>query len=214
MRFFVVRHGETNWNVEGRFQGQKDIELNQKGIMQAELLAKRFVGHRFEAIISSPLSRALVTAQKTKDVSICGQLLIDPLLSEINHGDWEGLLADDIKSMWPSDMERWHLAPETVKMPGDGGESLQDVWYRAYRFAEYASLKYKGDVLVASHDAVIKVLLCHWLNTPLSSFWCFQIPNCSITVVEVSAAKKPRLTLLGDATHIYNSFERPEQKGL
>lgn len=213
MRFFVVRHGETMWNVEGRFQGQKDIELNKKGIMQAELLAKRFINHKFEAIISSPLLRALVTAQKTREVSRCEQFLIDPLLSEINHGNWEGLLADEIKTRWPEEIAKWHASPETVKMPGEGGESLQDVQCRAREFADLASLKYKGDVLVASHDAVIKVLLCHWLNAPLSSFWRFQIPNCSITVVEVSESKT-RLTLLGDASHIYNSFERPEQKGL
>ena len=97
MRFFVVRHGETAWNVEGRFQGQMDIPLNNKGIVQAERLAQRFIGHKFSAIISSPLSRAHVTAAKIAEVAVYDEFITDALLTEINHGDWEGCLADEIK---------------------------------------------------------------------------------------------------------------------
>lgn len=214
MRFFVVRHGETAWNVEGRFQGQMDIPLNDKGVAQAELLAQRFVGHEFSAIITSPLARASVTAAKIAEVSGCGEFITDVLLTEINHGDWEGCLADEIKCTWPEDFKTWHNAPEKVTMPGTGGESLHDVYRRSSDFAIKTAAKYTGDVLIASHDAVIKTLLCYWLNTPVSSFWRFQIANCSITAVEIIQGKSPRLSLMGDASHLYQTFDRPEQKGL
>ncbi len=214
MRFFVIRHGETAWNVEGRFQGQMDTDLNAKGLEQAELVAERLAGHCFEAIVTSPLSRAKVTAEKIAERTACSEFILDNGFTEINHGDWEGCLADEISAKWPEILKEWHNKPETVKMPGCMGETLDDVQKRTVRAADAIAKKYSGDVLLASHDAVIKVLLCHWLGAPLSSFWRFQIPNCSITVVEAVPGKAPRMLLMGDAAHIGNAFDRPEQKGL
>jgi len=214
LRFFVIRHGETVWNAEGRFQGQKDTELNANGVRQAELLANRLAGHKFEAIVTSPLARAAVTARKISDSSGCRNFIIEERLTEINHGDWEGRLADEIAEKWPELLRTWHTKPETVKMPGDGGESLEDVRRRAVDAACAIAKQHAGDVLLVSHDAVIKVLLCSWLDAPLSSFWRFQIPNCSITVVEAVSGKEPRMLLMGDASHIGSHFDRPEQKGL
>ena len=114
----------------------------------------------------------------------------------------------------PELLRRWHTAPETVKMPGEGGESLEDIARRAVPAVEAAAKKYKGDVLLASHDAVIKVLLCYWLDAPLSSFFRFQVPNCSITIVEMKEGRAPRMSLMGDAAHLGGNFESPEQKGL
>ena len=114
----------------------------------------------------------------------------------------------------PELLRRWHTAPETVKMPGEGGESLEDIARRAVPAVEAAAKKYKGDVLLASHDAVIKVLLCYWLDAPLSSFFRFQVPNCSITIVEMKEGCAPRMSLMGDAAHLGGNFESPEQKGL
>ena len=214
MRFFVVRHGETAWNVEGRFQGQQDIALNGRGLIQADMLGKRLAGHQFETVLTSPLSRALVTAQKASEFCPAKEFRVIPELTEINHGDWEGRLADEIAQKWPDELERWHKQPHTVTMPGVGGESLADVQKRAVAAADRAAAQYTGDVLLSSHDAVIKALLCYWLDAPLSSFFRIQVPNCSITVVEIKKGNAPMLLLMGDAAHLGNQFERPEQKGL
>jgi len=214
LRVFVVRHGETAWNAEGRFQGQMDTKLNARGIKQAELLAERLKNHKFEAVLTSPLSRARVTAEMIAEKTGIPEVTIIEELTEINHGDWEGCLADEISRKWPEILKKWHAEPEIVKMPGIKGESLEDISRRCVPAVERTLSKYKGDVLLASHDAVIKVLLCSWLAAPLSSFWRFQIPNCSITVVELLPDKTPRLLLMGDASHIGDAFDRPEQKGL
>lgn len=214
MRFFVIRHGETAWNVEGRFQGQRDTELNEKGLAQAAKLGGRLAGHKFDAVLTSPLARARKTAEIASSKCETGEFNEIPAFTEINHGDWEGMLSTEVAEKWPEILRRWHTAPETVKMPGEGGESLEDIARRAVPAIEAAAQKYKGDVLLASHDAVIKVLLCHWLGAPLSSFFRFQIPNCSITIVEMKDGCAPRMSLMGYAEHLGGSFESPEQKGL
>ena len=214
MRFFIVRHGETAWNVEGRFQGQKNTRLNPHGLNQGDKVAAYLVNQRFEAIISSPLERALVTAQKISSATFCNKISVLDEFTEIHHGDWEGMLSSDVAERWGDILKLWHTAPHTVKMPGEGGESLRDVYERVVPAAEMIAERYKGDVCLAAHDAVIKVLLCHFVSAPLSSFWCFQIANCSLTIVEITEGKAPRVSLMGDAHFLGEGIDKPEQKGL
>ncbi len=213
MRLFVIRHGETAWNVEGRFQGQRDTELNERGRAQAATLRSRLATHPFAAVVSSPLKRASETAK------IALGRGADHLLeafTEIHHGDWEGRLADDVRATWPDLLHTWHTAPDRVRMPGEGGETLLDVQTRA--LTGIAMIKGivpgAGDVFLATHDAVIKTLLCACTDAPLSSFWLFQVPNCSICILEFPPDKLPRLLLMGDIAHLDNPFDAPVQKGL
>ena len=187
MRFFVIRHGETAWNVEGRFQGQKDTALNEKGLAQAATLGERLAGHSFEAVLTSPLDRAKKTAELAASKCKFGEFTEIPAFTEINHGDWEGRLSTEVAEEWPELLRRWHTAPETVKMPGEGGESLEDIARRAVSAVEAAAKKYKGDVLLASHDAVIKVLLCYWLD-----FELFQIPGAELQHHDSRDEGRPR----------------------
>jgi probable phosphoglycerate mutase len=217
MRFFIVRHGETLWNNEGRFQGQRDTELNERGIAQSNRVAEYLAGHNFDAVVSSPLKRARFAAEKIAER--CGVNAVEtiPKLTEINHGDWEGLLSSEVSARWPRLMEMWHSEPHTVVMPGEGGESLRSVQIRAASAAEELAGRYSGDVCVTAHDAVIKALVCHFLNAPLSSFWSFQIANCGLSIAEVSPGKRPRISLMGDAHYLDErgkNFTLPEQKGL
>jgi len=214
MRLFIVRHGETAWNRDGRFQGQRDTELNEKGLAQADLVARFLANQTFEAVVSSPLSRARVTGEKIAAASECSVFEVADGLTEIHHGDWEGLLSTDVRKKWPDVLEAWHTKPETVTMPGPGGESLEDVQRRCIAVSEKLEKKYTGDVCVTAHDAVIKALLCYYTNAPLASFWNFQIANCSLTIVELRPGKPPRISLMGDAHFLGGGFDLPEQKGL
>ncbi|MDR1378178.1 MAG: histidine phosphatase family protein [Synergistaceae bacterium] len=215
MRFFIIRHGETSWNVEGRFQGQRDTELSEHGLAQGDKVAAFLAPHRFEAVVSSPLKRALVTGKKI--AAACGVSTVEIVseFSEIHHGEWETLLATEVASRWPDLYAAWHTSPHTVIMPGEGGESLRDVQVRSVAAMEKIALKYSGDVCLTTHDAVVKTLLCYFLEAPLSSFWCFQITNCGLTVVELKEGHSPRMSLMGDAHYLDgDSFALPEQKGL
>jgi probable phosphoglycerate mutase len=216
MRFFIIRHGETAWNTEGRFQGQRDTELNGRGLDQSKRAARYLAGHKFDAVASSPLKRAGILAGMIADG--CGAPLDTiPAFTEINHGEWEGLLSTEVRERWPELLAEWHSSPHTVVMPGEGGESLRAVQKRAAASAAELAAKYSGDVCVAAHDAVIKALICHFTGAPLSSFWRFQIANCGLTIAEVTEGHPPRVSLMGDAHYLDESgknFTLPEQKGL
>lgn len=214
MRLFIVRHGETDWNRAGRFQGQRDTELTEHGLAQADKAADYLRGRRFDAVVTSPLARARVTAQKIYDAAECDTFEVIDDLTEINHGDWEGRLSTEVAETWPDLLETWHTRPHVVVMPGEGGESLRAVQIRTMRAVEDIASRYSGDVVLASHDAVIKVMLCAFTDAPLSSFWSFQIANCSLTVAELREGHAPRISLLGDAHFLGIGFDLPEQKGL
>lgn len=215
MRLFLIRHGETDWNRDGRFQGQRDTALSDKGRWQAQKAASGLALHKFQGIVSSPLSRALDTA---REISALGSRNIEVDIidefTEINHGDWEGLLTSDVREHWDGLLAQWHIEPERVRMPGDGGETLEEVCKRAVAGVEKIAAKYSGDVAATSHDAVIKALLCYYLGAPLSSFWRFQIANCSLTIIEFSEGRPPRVSLMGDAHYLGEGFEKAEQKAL
>lgn len=212
MRFFIVRHGETDWNVAGRFQGRRDIPLNEKGLAQAHLLAQALEKVPFDRFWSSPLSRAFETAQAV--AALQGRAVeIDEDLTEISHGDWEGLEADDVERRWPGDLARWHETPHLLAMPGDGGETLIDVQRRSTEALDRLVAAGGENVLVAAHDAVIKVLLCACLEMPLRCFWRFQVGNGSITLLE-RTGRGWSIPLLGDTCHLGDPYFRPLQKGL
>ena len=212
-RIFLVRHGETSWNREGRFQGQIDVPLNDIGLRQADAVADALKEIPFDRIISSNLSRALRTALPLASRMRMGMgVETDDDLKEIGHGLWEGRTAAEVEATYPGDLALWHTRPETVVMPE--GESLADVQNRAWpallRLAEG-----KGEtVAVFTHDAVLKVLLMKALDCPLSSFWRFQLANGSITLLELGD-KGWRIPLMGEAGHLGSVFgKRAEQEGL
>lgn len=209
-RFFLVRHGETAWNREGRFQGQRDVPLNERGIEQAEALARALKSCGAKFVWSSPLSRAKVTAEKIGQ-AMGLPVYIDDDLKEINHGLWEGRTMEEVKNMWPALLEAWHSQPHTVKMPD--GEDIALLQARA--FAAYCRISEHGEGphVVVTHDAVMKTMLCLFLEMPLSGFWRFQLGNASVSIVE-KTERGMRATLLGDTCHLGDPYFRAEQKGL
>ncbi|MDR3321778.1 MAG: histidine phosphatase family protein [Synergistaceae bacterium] len=214
MRLFIVRHGETYWNIEGRFQGRQDTELAPHGIKQGEKVAEYLSGHRFDAVITSPLKRSSVTARKIAELSGCEAFEVVDEFTEICHGDWETRLTTEVIEKWPRLFDLWHTVPHTVLMPGEGGESLRDVEARVVPAVRRLSEKYPGDVCLVSHDVPIKTILFHYLNAPLSSFWSILIANCSLSILDLREGHPGRLNLLGDAHYLEQGFDLPEQKSL
>lgn len=141
-------------------------------------------------------------------------VLKDDRLLEINHGDWEGKLADEIEAKYPEEFHRWHTQPHTVTMPGQGGESLEDVRVRARAAFDDYVRKYDGKtVLVAAHDAVNKAIICDVLGLDMSHFWQIKQDNTCINVLECQDGVW-RLVLLNSTNHMGYLFSGIEQKGL
>ena len=212
MRLFIVRHGETAWNREGRFQGKKDIPLNENGLAQADLTAKRFIGFKFDAVLASPLARARVTGEKIAEAAGCDTFITDDGFMEISHGDWEGQLRPYVEEKWPDIIDAWLNKPAVCQMPGEGGESLSDVMERAVEAIERIAFRYSGNVLLATHDAVAKTLICHYIGLPLEMYWRIKIPNCAVSFIDFGQV--PQLGLLGDISHLGCGFDSFASKSL
>ncbi len=208
-RIILVRHGETDWNKEGRFQGQIDIPLNETGKNQAQKASNFLKSIDFNKAYSSSMSRPLETAKiilgKKSNLSI---LKIDEL-SEISHGLWEGKLEKEIKTTWPEMLDKWHQEPENVIMPE--GESIEDVSKRSLNaWQNICKNQNKNDItLVVAHDAVNKTLICNLLGLSNSQIWTIKQGNGGITVIDIfdNPDKDNVLSALNITTHLGNILD-------
>ena len=175
----LARHGETEWNVEEIFRGRIDVELNETGIKQAELLAEYLRNINIEAVYSSPLKRALKTAEMIAD---CHRLEVEiaPGLIDFDFGKWQGLPHQEVKDRYQEFYADWVNHPENVKMPA--GESLNDVRKRAIGVIdEVITKKYEGTVVLVAHRVLNKVLICALLGLDNAHFWNIRQDTCGIT---------------------------------
>src|SRR5690606_13508690 len=202
MRIVLARHGETPWNAEGRYQGQEDIALSPVGEAQAVSLGLRLESLPVDRAVSSPLSRARRTAELALGANRAQMLQLDAGLQEINHGSWEGLLASEIHARDPERLRAWREQPDGVLMP-DGGESLQDVFDRAWAALERASegLGLEETLLVVAHDAVNRVILCRVLGIPFSRLWSFRQAPTTLNLLEGESLERLEVVRLNDCAH-------------
>ncbi len=201
MRVLLARHGETPWNAEGRYQGQMDIALSPVGEAQAAKLGARLADVAITRAIASPLVRARRTAELALGASRAPLIGFDTDLQEIAHGEWEGLLASEIRARDPALLQAWRDAPESVQMPG--GESIGDVAARAWPAFVRATENLGADdtLLVVAHDAVNRVLLCRILGLPLSRLWSFRQAPTTINLLEGPDAEHLEVVRLNDCNH-------------
>ena len=211
IRIILLRHGETTWNIEGRYQGQEDTPLSPRGLEQGRKAALALKDIPIDWAISSPLSRSFETCRMAADYHHL-PVIKDSRLIEISHGLWEGIHADEIEASYPKEFHLWHTHPEQVQMPE--GENLEDVRKRARNaFDEYAE-KYDGEtVLVAAHDAVNKAIICDLLGLDMSHFWQVKQDNACINVLECDKGIW-RLVTLNSTAHLGYLVSGIEQKGL
>jgi probable phosphoglycerate mutase len=206
MRILLARHGETRWNVEGRCQGQgHDIPLSETGRGQALALGTRLAGLPIRRAVASPLLRARQTAELALG-DRAGLLTFDPRLAEICHGQWEGLLAEEIQRRFPELQRAWRETPERVTLPG--GESLQDVAARAWPAlaAACAGLEAEDVVLLVTHDAVNRVLLCRVLGLGLARVWSFRQASVCLNLLEGLDLENLQVVRVNDASHLVPLF--------
>lgn len=164
----LVRHGETAWNFEKIYRGRSDVDLDEVGIKQAKLLGKYLSNYGLEAIHSSPLKRALDTANiiaryQKIDVQIAEGLV------DFDYGEWQCLPEQEVERLYPALLNEWRNNPHKVRMPG--GESLEDVRERAIEVVNDVLSNYQRGVVLVSHRVVNKVLICSLLGLDNSHFW-------------------------------------------
>lgn len=206
LRLILVRHGETEWNRRGQFQGQIDVPLNDNGRGQGQQAAEFLKTIPIDFAISSSLARPKETAELILQNHPQVQLDLSEPLWEISHGTWEGCLESEIEDRYPGELDRWRTAPETVQMPE--GENLQQVWDRAIAAWDdivaqaLATGKTEQTGLVVAHDAINKVVLCHVAGLGPEHFWCFKQGNGAVSVIDYDTDGHPILQAMNITTHL------------
>ncbi len=199
----LARHGETEWNVTEVFRGRIDVELNETGIKQTELLAEYLSGVKIQAIYSSPLKRALRTAEVIASHHKLN-IKVTPGLIDLDFGKWQGLPNQEVKDKYKEFYAEWISSPDKVKIPA--GESLENVRERATGVVNEVIAKYEGIVILVSHRVVNKVLICALLGLDNSHFWNIKQDTCGITTFTY---ENERFIL---TEHNNTSFLKPLQK--
>jgi probable phosphoglycerate mutase len=196
----LVRHGETVWNQQRRIQGGgSDIELSEAGRKQAESLGVRLKEMDLSAIYSSPLKRALDTAQAVASHHNLA-VQIEPDLREIDAGELEGVPITELGTNMSQFLLRWRQAQGSEKMPG--GESVVDVANRAWPAIERIIDKHKeGTVVVASHYFVTVIIICRALGLPLNHIERIRVQNASVSTLDFGD-NGACLVSLGDTCHL------------
>jgi phosphoserine phosphatase len=170
---YVARHGETDWNREGRYQGQLESTLTQLGRSQAAALASALAGSGAQRVISSPLARCVQTASPVA-AALGVDVETDARLLEIAHGTWEGRLRAEIERADAGRMRAWLHEPASVRF--EGGESLDDVAARWLGFT--SSLRGKTEhVVIVTHDVLVRIAVLLASGRPLTSLWEPRVQN-------------------------------------
>jgi len=174
----LVRHGQTAWNVAEVFRGRIDIELDETGLKQAELLAEYLSHRKLDAVYSSPLRRSLQTAEAiAHHHGLTAEIALG--LTDIDFGEWQGLAHEEVKNRFSQLYEEWMTSPHRIRMPS--GESLDDVRRRAMQVVDEVVARHDGVVILTSHRVVNKVLICALLGLDNSHFWNIRLDTCGVT---------------------------------
>ena len=188
MRLYIIRHGETEWNVLRRFQGRSDIPLNEEGRRLARVTAEALREVPFSRIYTSPLKRAYETAMIIKadrDIPV----IVEPRIIEIGFGEYEGLCCGKEHYNIPDpDFMNFFQKPEAYKPPR-GAEGIDELKARTADFLQeivYNKDMEKDTVLVSTHGAALRGLLSNITQVGIEDFWGNGVhKNCAVTIVDV-----------------------------
>jgi phosphoserine phosphatase len=181
---YVARHGETNWNRAGRYQGQQESELTELGKRQAVALSDTLSPGRPGRIIASPLQRCVQTARPLA-LHLGLEVETDARLLDIAHGTWEGRLKVELAREDPVRSLAWRTAPHTVRF--DGGEALEDVASRWQSFVE--SFQSESDVVVVTHDEVVRIAILWATERSYAQLWEARVVNGGYAIFRVAAPR-------------------------
>ncbi len=200
MNLVLARHGETDWNKLGRFQGQNDIGLNSLGMAQARNTARAAAAYKHPAVYSSPLRRTMQVAEEISRIS--GKPVVGvPGFQELDLGDLDGVTGEEMRSGWPGVLSAWRDDPAGMSMPN--GESLGELQERAWTaLVELENSHPQEEALViVSHNFAIRALVCKVLGVPLTNFHRMSLSLGSISVIE-STQQEHRLTCFNSTSHL------------
>lgn len=184
-RLILIRHAETDWNVEGRYQGQSDVPLNERGRMQADKMAQSLAPAGLAAIYSSDLARAQETAEALARATAL-PVRIDPRLREIDQGEWEGMPFTDILARYPQELARRRDDPLAAAAPG--GETVLQVMERVLEAVRKIIRQHPRDtVAIVSHGLPLAIVRTHYGGYPIGQVWDLIPENSLPLLVKINS---------------------------
>ena len=177
MRFFVTRHGETEWNVLNKVCGRTEVELTEKGRRQAAVLADRLIDKKIDVIVVSPMKRAVETGRIIADRCGVNDFEVDDRLIEQDYGIYEGVDRKD---------EGFLGNKRNFAFRYPGGESMMQVAYRTYGLIDELRERYSGrNVLIVCHGGVCRVINTYFRDMSNEEFFYYSLENCGLEEYEV-----------------------------
>ena len=197
----LVRHGHVPGIEPERFRGRADIELTDRGVIEARKTAEWIARFWQPTIVyTSPMKRCRDTAAAI--AARCCQAGAEVLagLNDLHYGEWQWQIAEAVAAESPVLYQRWRATPELMRFPM--GESLQELAARAADALRLAIEKHPTETLVmVSHDSVNRVLLLQALGEPLSAYWKLAQEPCAINVIAITP---DRVTVrMNETTHLH-----------
>lgn len=197
-RLFLIRHGETQANIEQRYQGQGESHLSELGLEESEELSKFLAKEDFCAIYSSTLSRSFETAKLIAKPHGLDVTKIDDL-KERHYGIWENMKFDEIRAKYPDIYGSWLIDPGKTLIPG--AEPLEALQKRGVSAIESLFGKHVGKTFcVVGHGGLNRGILFHYMHIDLNNFWRIRQDNTCINIIEIG--KAPTITLLNSTSHL------------
>lgn len=182
LRLLLLRHGETAWNRERRYQGWTDTPLSAEGLLQAEAAARELKEHAFAAVYASPLRRARDTAAAIAAPHGL-EVETDPAFKELGFGRWEGLTLDEARAGFPTIYDGWANTPHLVSPPG--GESLAEARGRVLAGLERLRAGHPDEVVcLVAHGIPVRILILEALGLPLERIWSLHSAPTGISELE------------------------------
>jgi broad specificity phosphatase PhoE len=195
MEILLLRHGETDWNLQGRCQGATDRHLNDSGLRQAQEVARNLRREPITAIYSSNLKRAIQTADLVGHYHKELPVIVEGDFRELDHGHLEGLTFDEIKERYPQFLAHWRSTPANLKIPG--GESLAELDQRSWDALQRVARRHAtGTALVVTHNFPILSILCRVTGTHLNSYRNFRTRPCALVRIHYESKQGWRLAQL------------------
>ena len=196
----IVRHAESNYNLQNRIQGHHDSALTKRGLFQTRKLANRLKNFKIDKVYTSDLGRAYsTTVEITKFLKV--KIVRDPKLREILLGDWEGMTPEEVDRKYNQGYQKWLKKPSLVIIPK--GERLARFRKRiTERVREIAQKNHGQTVLIVTHGGAITALLADWMKADFDTLLVhLQIDNTSLTVADFTE-KRLRLKAINDTSHL------------
>lgn len=200
---YIVRHGRSEWNAEGKFQGWMPSQLDQEGISQAKSLAAYLTRYPITEIFSSDLKRCRQTAAPIAERTGL-EVQFNEALREVSHGTWEGKTRSEVADAFPNDFEQFMSDRANFRVPG--GETLDEVGDRIELFVRGQVQKQSNaarHVVFVTHGTATRVLVSRLLGFPLHRAGALRVDNASLQLLEYDPHSTEEFTLLrwNDASH-------------